>query len=359
MALEEKTEAPTDRRRQEARRKGQVARSIELTSALAVLATLISLRLTGAASLNRLCRLFRQCLTTWPDGDLNAGIISSLTFAAVSNAAAVLLPLLLVAVAAAAVVTTAQVGIMFSSEPLQPKFTRLDPIKGIARLFSGKGMVEVLRSVLKVSIVGYIMFVTIRDEAPRLIAIMNASWLEAVAAVASLAWTLVLRASLTILVIAIADYAFQRRQHEQDLKMTKQEVKEDMRRSEGDPTTRARIRAIMREMARRRMMSDVPKADVVITNPTHLAIAIRYDSDRSSAPVVVAKGQRLVAEKIVELARKSGVPIRQNIPVARALFKSVEVGQEVPVELYEAVAEILAAVYRMRSAASAGGYQWQ
>jgi len=161
-------------------------------------------------------------------------------------------------------------------------------------------------------------------------------------------WKVLVRASVAILVIAGFDYLIQRRQHEQELKMTKQELKEDLRRSEGDPVTRARIRQMMRDMARRRMMSDVPKADVVITNPTHLAVALKYDPAKMGAPKVLAKGQRLIAEKIRELAKQHSVPIVENVPLARALFNSVEVGQEVPMELYQAVAEVLAAVFRMK-----------
>ncbi len=348
MPLEERTEAPTQRRREEARKKGQVAKSIELSSALSVLATLMTLKMAGPSILARLKGICTESLSMWPVRDMDAVDVYALGIHALGESVTILAPMLLLGMLVAAVATAAQVGLVISGETLQPQLNRLDPVKGITRMFSKRAFVEGARSVAKVTVVGYILWVTLREEWPRLASLMNAPLLGAVEGVGIVGSKLVIRASLTILVIALFDYWFQRHSHEQDLKMTKSELKEDNKRSEGDPTTRARIRQIMREMARKRMMSDVQKADVIVTNPTHLAIALRYDSDQMTAPKVVAKGQRLVAERIVEIGKKHKIPVMQNIPLARSLFKSVDVGQEVPLELYQAVAELLAAVYRMK-----------
>jgi len=348
MALEEKTEAPTERRREEARKKGQTARSIELSSGVAMLATLMTLKFTGARTLESLRDLCQTSLTVWPRQDLTAQVAFEICSQAALKGLTVLAPVLLVAMLAAIVITAAQVGLVISGEALAPQLNRLDPMKGIMRLCSKRSVVELARSILKVVLVGYVIWMTFRDEAPRLALLVRADWTGMVSEMGRVAWTLIVRACCTILAIAALDFAFQRRQHEQDLKMTRQEVKEDMKRSEGDPAVRSRIRQIMRDMARKRMMAAVPTADVVVTNPTHLAVALKYDPETMAAPIVVAKGERLVAERIKQLARQHRVPVIENVPLARSLYKSVNVGGAVPLELYQAVAEVLAAVYRMK-----------
>ncbi|MCC6483936.1 MAG: flagellar biosynthesis protein FlhB [Armatimonadetes bacterium] len=352
MALEEKTEQPTDRRREEARRKGQAARSVELSSSLAVLAALITLKTMGPAFTERLRNLCVYCFTTWPVRSFDLESASVMGRFALTQSVMILLPVLLIGMGVAALATAAQVGLVFSVEPLQPQLTRLDPMKGLQRMLSKRGVFELFKTTLKVLVVGYVIWITLREESGTLANLMNTSWIGIATGVGAVAWKMIVRATCSILVIAGIDYAVQRRQHMQELMMTRQELKEDLRRSEGDPTTRSRIRSIMREMARKRMMADVPKADVVITNPVHFAVALKYDAGEMAAPKVVAKGQNLVAEKIKEIAEKHKVPVVRNIPLARSLFRSVEVGREVPLELYEAVAEVLAAVYRIKNASA-------
>lgn len=348
MSLEDKTEEPTDRRKEEARKKGQTAKSIELSSALAVLAGLATLKFMGPQFTERLKDLFITSLTQWPAKDFNSETASIIGLHAAKEGMMILLPILLFGMIAAALTTAAQVGLVFSAEPLQPQLNRLDPMKGMQRLCSKRGIFELVKTLFKVNIIGYVVWMTLKQESDTLLSLMNANWNTIAIGVGTITWKLVTRASLTILVIAAVDYAFQRKQNNQQLRMTKQELKEDMRRSEGDPTTKGRVRQIMREMARKRMMADVPKADVVVVNPIHFAIALKYDSTTMAAPKVIAKGQNLVAEKIKEIAVKNKVPIVTDIPLARSLHKSAEVGQEVPLELYQAVAEVLAAVYRMK-----------
>lgn len=351
MPLEDRTEPPTEHRRREARQKGQVSRSVELSSSLAMIAGLAALRFTGPHILEKLREAFRAGLTEWPARDLTPELALRLGMDAVMVSMAILLPILLAGLTVAAVGTAAQVGLVVSGEPLALQLSRLDPVKGIQRLFSRRSIIELGRSFIKILLVGYVIWITLRQESALLASLPGASWDASVQAVGGVIWKVVVRASAVILVIAGFDYLIQRRQHEQELRMTKHELKEELRRTEGDPTTRSRIRQLMREMSMKRMMSDVPKADVVVVNPTSIAVALRYDSRTMSAPKVLAKGQRLIAERIREIAEKHGIPVIRNVTLARALFRSVEVGQEVPLELYQAVAEVLAAVYRMKGRA--------
>lgn len=348
MPLEDKTEPPTEHRRREARQKGQVSRSVELSSSLAMIAGLVALRFTGSHILENLREAFRIGLTAWPARDLTPELALQLGLDAVKVSMAILLPILLTGMTVALVGTAAQVGLVVSGEPMALQLSRLDPVKGIQRLFSRRSLIELGRLFIKILLVGYVIWITLRQESALLASLPGASWDAIVKAVGAVMWKVVVRASAVILVIAAFDYLIQRRQHEQELRMTKQELKEELRRTEGDPTTRSRIRQIMREMSMKRMMSDVPKADVVVVNPTHIAVALQYDARTMAAPKVLAKGQRLIAERIREIAEKHGIPVIRNVTLARSLFRSVEVGQEVPLELYQAVAEVLAAVYRMK-----------
>jgi flagellar biosynthesis protein FlhB len=220
-------------------------------------------------------------------------------------------------------------------------------------MVSMRSGVELIKSLLKVAIVGYVVYIFLRAEFPGMTKLSGLSPGAMGSAVGILCWRLVIRACAAMLIIAILDYMYQRLQFEQSIKMTKQEVKEEYKRSEGDPQVKGRIRQIQREMGKRRLAQDVAGAHVVITNPTQIAVAIKYDLENMEAPTVVAKGQRLLAQKIREIAEASGVPIVENKPIARLLYKVVEVGQQIPEELYQAVAEILAFVYRMGTKAGA------
>jgi flagellar biosynthetic protein FlhB len=246
------------------------------------------------------------------------------------------------------VANLAQVGFMFSQEALRPDFSRVNPLTGLRRIFSGRGLVELIKSLLKLAVIGLVVYTTLRDNFDTIAASSRMSLSGAVSSLAGVAAAVGLRAAVVMLVIAAADYVFQRREFEKSLRMTRQELVEEMKRNE-NIQLKSRIRARQRQLAMSRMMSAVPQADVVITNPTHLAIAVRYDRAQMTAPQVVAKGQRLIAERIRQEARAHKVPVVENKPLARALFKSVEVGHEIPVDLYQAVAEVLAFVYRLKT----------
>jgi flagellar biosynthetic protein FlhB len=261
---------------------------------------------------------------------------------------AIVAPILGATALTGVVANVSQTGFLLTSQPLSPDFTRLDPLKGMARLFSVRSSVELIKSIAKAGVIGVVAWHFLNGERATLASLSVTHHTVAARTAAELVWRLSMRACVALLIIAGLDYLYQRIQHEKTLRMTRQEVKEEMRRSEGDPLVKSQFKQRHRQLAMQRMMQDVPKADVVVTNPTHLAVALRYDPESMAAPAVVAKGQRLIAEKIKEIARKHRVPLVENKPVARMLFKSTEIGSPVPVELYQAIAEILAYVYRLR-----------
>ena len=227
-----------------------------------------------------------------------------------------------------------------------PKGDRISPLSGIKRIVSKRGLVELAKGLFKVGIVAFVVYLTMKAESENLVQLMDMSVAQIFGLSADLILTLGFR--LTLLLLAILDYAFQRFDYEKNLRMTRQEVKEELKQQEGDPMIRSRIRSIQREMSQQRMMDDVGAADVVVTNPTHIAVALRYDPESMHAPVVVAKGQRLLAEKIKELARSAQVPLVENKPLARALFKAVRVGDQIPEDLFRATAEVLAFVFQLK-----------
>jgi flagellar biosynthesis protein FlhB len=347
MSLQDKTEAATPRRREEAREEGRVAKSMDVTSAAVLLVCLIILKVGGPYLLQGLADVFRDTYAGLNSTDLRLDSIPTLARSNMLRVGMLCLPVALGAAAVGIVSNVSQVGMKIAVKPLSPRMDRIDPLKGLMRLVSKQSGVELLKSVAKVAIVSYVVYAFLREEYPTMGRLAGMSLSTIGGEIGTMCWRLLVRACAAMLVIAILDYIYQRLSFEQSLKMTKQEVKEEYKRSEGDPQVKSRIRQRQREMARNRMMQEVPRADVVITNPTHIAVAIKYESERMSAPVVLAKGQRLVAEKIKAIAEANGIPIIENKPVARLLYKVAEIGHQVPEELYQAVAEILAFVYRM------------
>jgi flagellar biosynthetic protein FlhB len=260
----------------------------------------------------------------------------------------ILLPVMTAVVIAGLLGNIIQVGFLFTGETLVPKFSKLNPIKGMKKFVSIRSLAELVKSLIKVCIVAGVAVLMIRGELENIPGLMQMRPIDIVAFIGSVSLRICFYTCLVLIVLAILDYAFQRWRHEKDLKMTKQEVKDEFKQREGDPKVRARIRKVQIEMARRRMMEAVPEATVVITNPTHLAIALKFDVKKMIAPCVVAKGAGAIAGRIKEIAKKNNVPIVENKPLAQTLFKAVEIGGLIPVELYRAVAEVLAYVYRLR-----------
>lgn len=339
---QEKTEQATPRRRADARRKGQVARSPELSGALALLATILVL--PQALGSSGLLEYLRFSLANLPD-QLGQTEVTRLTRDAALALVRALGLSMAVGCAVGCLATLAQVGFLWTPHPLIPDVNRLNPLTGAARLFGPRGAVEAVKALLKVSIVGWVAYSTIRAHLPALIHLTTLPTGPMLASLGGLLYTLALRVTVVFLAIAALDYAYQRWEHEKSLRMSKQELKQEHKQSEGDPLVKHAIRQRQREMARRRMLQDVPKADVIITNPTHFAVALAYDGSAMRAPTVLAKGTDLVAARIREIAREHDVPLVENKPLARALHKEVEIGHEIPAALYAAVAEVLAYVY--------------
>lgn len=347
-SFQERTEQATPRRREEARNEGQVARSAELSSVAILLAGLMALSGMGAFMYRGLAQFTTRMLTDGFTIRLDLSNTPGYIWDWAGTTTQVAAPMLLVLTAAALLINYAQVGVVFTGKPLMPKFDRINPLSGLTRLFSMHGVVELIKGLFKIGLIVYITYLTISGEAGNYIRFLDMEVGQIFALSGELILKLGYRILLALLGLSVLDYAFQRWEFEKGLRMSRQEIKEEFKQQEGDPHVRARIRSLQREMSRRRMMDDVPKADVVVTNPTHVAVALRYDPETMAAPQVVAKGQRLMAQKIKEMAREAGVPMVEDKPLARALFKATQVGDTVPEELFKAVAQVLAFVYQLK-----------
>jgi len=346
---QERTEQPTGKRIQDARDKGQVAKSTEVSTAFLFLVSVLAFYFyipSVARHLSSIVRYYMGNLMLW-NGSQESAI--SIFTSGVVQLAILLLPILAIFMVVGLVSNIVQIGFNVSGEPLIPKFSKLNPITGFKNKFmSLRSLEQLVKSLVILLIFSLVAYRAIRRELPIFPPLLNSDVsviaLTLFRAVMRLLWD----SLWMFILIAVADFAFQRWQHTQDLMMTKQEVKEEHKQSEGDPRVKSRIRSLQFQMARRRMLKAVPKATVVITNPTHLAIALQYERGKMIAPLVVAKGAGFVAEKIKEEARKHSIPIMENKPLAQALFKAADIGDYVPEELYRAVAEVMAYVYRLK-----------
>ncbi|MER3403638.1 MAG: flagellar biosynthesis protein FlhB [Armatimonadota bacterium] len=337
---EERTEQATPRRRQEARKKGQVARSMEVNSAVLFLAFVLVLPTLLERGGWRFLQAFQQGLG-------QAGAMRG-SYDLLLGGLGLLVPLLAVFLGVSLISNVLQVGFEVSTQPLKPDLNRIDPIKGFQRLFSRRALVELLKALLKFVAIAYVAWRTIQAQMRALIEASRLPLPDALAPMSQTLYQLGLRVGILWLVLALLDYLYQRYEFEKSIRMSRYEVKEEYRQTEGDPHTRMRQRQRMQEMARRRMLQDVRKADVVVTNPVTYAVALRYDRTPMRAPRVVAKGKGWLAQRIREEALRWHVPIVPNPLLARSLYAEVEVGREIPTTLYQAVAEVLAYVYRLR-----------
>jgi flagellar biosynthesis protein FlhB len=345
---QEKTEQATSKRRQDAREKGQVAKSRELASVAVLGACLVYFYFGASAIATRLMELMRTSFRKSGHMTITIDNIQPLLADLAFQTFALLAPFLLVTIIAALMINILQVGILFSSEAITPKFSKIDPFKGLQRLFSLRSLVELVKNILKMAIVGFVAYLTIRGESHKLFSLMDLGVMDILGYIGEVSFKILYSTCWVLLILAVFDYGYQKWEHERSLKMSVKEIKEENKQTEGDPLIKGRIKRLQREMARKRMMAAVPKADVVITNPTHLAIAIRYEPETMNAPCVVAKGADFLAEKIKEIARNSGVPVIENKLVAQVLYKMTAVEQAVPENLYKAIAEILAHVYSFK-----------
>lgn len=345
-----KTEAPTSHRLQEARDEGQVVRSQELISAFIIVMGAFLLRGPGKNMAVAFQGLFTNLISELPDVEVSVewlrGTLISFTLQILPSFSLIVIGLMMTGV----VVTLGQTQFLWASKKIGFDFKRVNPLEGFKRIFSSHGLIEVLRSLLKLGWVSWIAYGFLRSSFVELTSFNQFDLPSAVSRFAEMCISLTLRVGSMYLILAAADYAYQRWDMYKNLKMSKEEIKQEHKRSEGDPMLKGRIRSMQRQMARGRMMQNVAKATVVVTNPTHLAIAIEYH-EGMQAPKVLAKGPYRVAERIVKLAKENNIPVVQNIPVARAIFKSIDIGQEISSDLYLAMAEILAYVYKIRGKA--------
>lgn len=343
---EGKTEKPTGSKLGEARRKGNVAKSRELTGIVPVWVMLIYFSFSGAM-LTTLVSYLRSSLTRGFKLHVNDVTLMQVFTADLAQVGVMMLPIFGFIVLGIMTVHFLQTGFLFTTEPLTPDLSKLNPFKGIGSLFSINAIFEFMKGVMKIAVLGVVLYLTINKEMLKIPSLIDMEMSGIVNFSLAQLKTLILTSAIVLTIFALIDYVYQKWQYIRNLKMTKMEVKDEARQSEGDPQVKARIRSLQREMARKRMMQEVPKADVVITNPTHFAVALKYDSANMGAPTVVAKGANLIAARIREIAQQHGVPIFEDKPLARTLFK-LDLGQEIPETLYKALATILANVYKLK-----------
>lgn len=347
-SFQERTEAATPKKREDARQKGQVLVSREVSSVSMLFMILGVFFFMGADMFEGLSDLMKNLLAqsgTLQVEPLSATRLLTIVFSSVCR---IMLPLMLTVVIAGIASHVSQIGVLFTLKPLKPTLAKLNPAKGFRRLFSLRSLVEVLKAFFKILVIGLVASLTLKKHLVAFPSLMQMEVVDILAFAGRLSLQICFFTGLTLIFLAAVDYLFQRWHYEKDLKMTRQEVKEEFKQREGDPAIKARIRRIQAEMARRRMMADVPLADVVITNPTHLAVALKFDAESMAAPRVLAKGAGFVAERIREVAEAAHIPIVEQRPLARALFQTVDIGDDIPVGLYRAVAEILAYVYHLK-----------
>ena len=344
----ERTESPSAKRRADFRKKGQVAQSREVQNA--AMFTLLLLFWIFAAP-NFWNSIREQVTAIWKisgEYSITAPSLMQLAYFLALNMGKALAPLFLVALLTGFFASFMQIGWLFTTEPLLPDFAKLNPLTGMTRFFSKRSLVEVIKSSLKVGLIGWISYKTVAKEFNNALLLAHLPIDETIRYLGATAALVMAKVAAIMIFLAALDYGFVRWEMEEKMKMTKQEQKEEMKETEGDPHIKSKIRSIQQQMARRRMMAAVPQADVIITNPTHFAVALKYESSKMAAPVLLAKGQELLAKKIREIAQEHNIPLVENPPVARLLHAKVEVGQAIPDEMFKAVAEILAYVYSLK-----------
>ena len=345
---QERTEQATPKKRADARKKGQVAKSQEVASVSVLLTGLMIFWFGSSTALEQITALLRWLFTESGRFNLDGSSIQHLLVGLIYKVSLLIFPLFLTIFFVAFMVNYLQVGLVPSSEAISPKLSKINPIKGFQRLVSIRALVELMKNLFKISLVGVVVYMTIKGELTNFIPLPDQNGGGILIVVAGIAFKIVLRVCLVLMVLAVLDYSYQRWEFEKNLKMTKQEIKDESKQTEGDPLLKARIRRLQSEAARKRMMASVPHADVVITNPTHLAVALKYDQTSMAVPKVVAKGADFIAENIKTIARKNNIPMMNNKPLARVLYKLVAVDEVIPEHLYRAVAEVLAFVYNMK-----------
>ena len=348
MAGEEKTEKATPKKRRDQRKEGNVLQSKEVVTAVSVLGIFSAVRLLAGFFMKSILAYTQNVYEESAIYAVTPDNIMPLIVDMMTLFVIVVGPICAVAMILGVLPTIAQTKGLFSMKALKPKFSRLNPFAGIKKMFSLQAIVGILKGLIEVIVVGVMIYNEIAARMPKILALMNAGVMQGLAYAALSIYDLVMLICIMLVFVAAADFLFQWWQFEKKLKMSKQEVKEEYKQMEGDPQVKSKIKQRQQQMAQRRMMQDVPSADVVIRNPTHYAVALRYDQDKNRAPQVVAKGKDFLAMRIVDIAENHDVMCIENPPLARALYSQVDLGREIPYELYDAVAEVLTVVYKAK-----------
>lgn len=344
----EKTEKATDKKRLDSREKGQVLKSQDVTSAIVLLCVFLFLYFSSGFMRDRFFMFFNQAFTQFvPMKVFDANTVMAIYIDVLLSMAFILLPIMIIAMVGAIAGNLLQFGFLFTAEPLKFDLKKIDPIKGLKRIFSMRAIVELMKSILKISFIGTVTFLIVWMNLDKVLGLAFKGPWDALSTVGGLAALMGITASFTLLFISILDFIYQKYDYEKNLRMSKQDLKDEHKNTEGDPIIKSRIKQRQREMAMRRMMQEVPDADVVITNPTHYAIALKYDDGDMDAPIIVAKGVDFIAQKIKLIAKEHEVVTVENRPLARSLYDQVEIGDRIPEEFFQTIAEILAYVYRI------------
>jgi flagellar biosynthetic protein FlhB len=349
QSFEEKTEKPTPKKRLDVRKKGEVAKSRELPSIAVLLSGLLVLAVSVSYMNSQIHVIMERAFKIVPSKDVSLLEIISLLQEMTGLFIIIVGPVMAAVFITAILSNIMQFGFLLSPESIRPKLSKLDPLKGFGRLFSAQSLMELSKSMLKLLIVGFISYLSVRSEMDNIPALIDMELKAIMSYILITIFKISIRCTLAMVLLAAADYAFQRWQFEKRIKMSQKEIKDEFKTTEGDPHVKSRIKSLQMEMSRKRMMQDVPKADVVITNPTHLAVALKYDGFAMNAPKLLAKGAGEIAAKIKEIANKHEIPVVENKPLARNLYASVDIGEEIPADLYEAVAEVLAYIYGLKN----------
>ncbi|MCM3386767.1 flagellar biosynthesis protein FlhB [Ureibacillus chungkukjangi] len=345
----DKTEKATPKKRQDARKKGQVLKSQDVTAAISLLLLFMFLYFTGPMMIEGFFSFLHQFFErNILIETITADTVMQVYTDSLKEMALIILPFMAVAVVAGVAANFMQFGFLFTMEPMKLDLKKMDPIKGIKKIISVRAIVNLIKSLLKISFIGTVTVVIIWMNLEEVLSLSFQSPWDTLTTVAKLTGIMGIAASLTLVVISLIDYIYEKYEYEKQLKMSKQDIKDEYKNAEGDPKIKSKIKQRQREMAMRRMMQEIPNADVVITNPTHYAIALKYDDQNMEAPKVIAKGTDYIAQKIKLIAKENDVVMVENRPLARAMYDQVEIDQQVPEEFFKAIAEILAYVYRIK-----------
>ncbi len=352
----DKTEEATPKKLQDARKEGQVARSQELSTAVMLLAFFVAVKVFVGFIGTRFLGCFQeiyQAIDVYAVDEFGPAMGGAFMRDGLIDILWICLPVFVVAVVVAFVVTIAQVKWQVTAKPLQPKLSKFNPIKGFQRIFSKDKIFELIKDVVKIALIFYVAYSDLTEAAGAVVALYDFSLEQAIVYVGDFVINLGIKLSAIYLIVGFADFIYQKIKFKKDLMMSKQEVKDEYKQQEGDPQVKGKIKSKMREVSQRRMMQKLPEADVVITNPTHFACAIQYDKEVSEAPVLVAKGADYLAQKIKDAAKENNIPIVENKPLARMLYYNVDLDSEIPRELYQMTAEVLAYVYKLKNGGAA------